>query len=106
MNFGEWRLISSSDCIELVLVSISSDLYVCRTRQTTYFVKYHGHPVSNGPATRAPICFTYDMYMYIKINYADMSIPINSHKGALNLYGTCDRLCRSRVTRSNILCTN
>lgn len=34
MNFGEWRLISLSDCIELVLVFISSDFYVCRTRQT------------------------------------------------------------------------
>lgn len=38
MNFGEWQLISSSDCIVLVLVPMSSDLHVWRTRQTTYFV--------------------------------------------------------------------
>lgn len=62
MNFGEWQLISSSDCIVLVMVPISSDLYIWRTRPTSYFRKYHsgtGLSVSNGPATRTPICFMY-----------------------------------------------
>ncbi len=77
MNFGEWQLISSSDCTVL----ISSDLFIWRTRLTTYFVTkaeniYHsgtGLPVSNRPATRAPILLY--VHMYITINYAGMSIP-------------------------------
>lgn len=81
MNFGEWRLISSSDCIVLVLVLISSDLYVWR--KISSFWK---RPSRIQWTRHAGADLLYGCnYMYIKINYMGMSIPIVSHKGALNL---------------------